>query len=363
MSQSSDHHITLPSGTLHLTLDHEQRPLSDLVAYAVRENPKRGFLFVSKVLGKHIPVSPEVAAWSHQALAAALPSLRRPHFIGLAETATGLAEGVYAAWQAAHPDQPGTYQHTTRYLTGEPVLLRFDEPHSHAPAHILHQPEGEPGAARDLVLVDDEITTGTTLTNLAQAWCARFPQTERVILVCLTSWADPQALQARLTPQLQLVSLTQGQYQFTPNPAWQPPVTPPVQVTSSQVRPHLGQSRRTASRPLTLPRLEALGLTPQARLLVLGTGEHQYPAFALAQHLSPQVASVVFSATTRSPVLPGLAMRHKLTFTDNYGDGMPNYLYNVDPAEYSDILVVHEPGCEVPEVLGLLGPHARSVVL
>ncbi len=356
-------HVTLPSGRLHLTVERELRPLSDLVDYAVRENPKRGFLFVSKVLGKHIPIPPEHAAWTHRALARALPPLTRPHFIGLAETATALAEGVYAEWHASHPAVPGSYQHTTRYLTGEPVLLRFDEPHSHAPAHILHQPDVDLNSVRELVLIDDEITTGTTLTNLAQAWCDLYPHLERIILICLTSWADPASLQARVTPTLHLISLTQGTYQFTPDPRWAPPVTPPVHATSSVSRPHLQQSRRTASRPLHFPDRQALGLTAASHLLVLGTGEHQYPAYALARHLEHQVAQVRFSATTRSPVLPGLAMTRKLTFTDNYGDGMPNYLYNVDPAAYSDIIVVHEPGCDVPELLPLLGPHARSVVL
>lgn len=359
----TEHHVILPSGTLHLTVERELRPLSDLVDYAVRENPKRGFLFVSKVLGKHIPIPPARAAWTHQALARALPRLTRPHFIGLAETATALAEGVYAEWQALHPDVPGSYQHTTRYLTGEPVLLRFDEPHSHAPAHILHQPDTDLSSVRDLVLVDDEITTGTTLTNLAQAWCGLYPQVERILLICLTSWAGPEALQARVTPPLQLISLTQGAYQFTPDPAWSSPVTPPVQATSSVIRPHLRQTRRTASRPLNFPDRHHLGLTDASRVLVLGTGEHQYPAYALARHLQDQVGEVYFSATTRSPVLPGLAMTRKLTFTDNYGDGMPNYVYNVDPDGYSDILVVHEPGCDVPDLLSLLGPHARSVIL
>lgn len=358
----SIHEITLPSGTLHLTLRRERRPLTDLVEYAVRENPKRGFLFVSRVLGKHIPVNPDTAAWTHDTLAQALPPLTRPHFIGLAETATGLAEGVYQAW-ARTPGRTGSYQHTTRYLTGEDVLLRFDEPHSHAPAHILHTPEDTARNARELVLVDDEITTGTTLLNLARAWCALHPAVERVVFVCLTSWADPAALQAQLTRPLDLVNLTEGTYAFTPDPAWHPPVTPPVQGRPDVVRPHLAGSRRTASRPLDLPTAQSLGLTPDAHVLVLGTGEHQYPAFALARALAPHTQQVRFSASTRSPVLPGLAMRHKLTFTDNYGDGMPNYLYNVDPDAYSDIIVCHEPGCDVPELLALLGPHARSVIL
>lgn len=62
--------ITLPRGTLDLTYqtnaataknDSEKNgsyQLEDLLDFAQRINPKRAFLFVSKVLGRHIPVAP-----------------------------------------------------------------------------------------------------------------------------------------------------------------------------------------------------------------------------------------------------------------------------------------------------------------
>ena len=64
--------INLPRGTLDLTYqtnsatakdgieqsNHYQ--LEDLLGFAQRINPKRAFLFVSKVLGRHIPVAPSI---------------------------------------------------------------------------------------------------------------------------------------------------------------------------------------------------------------------------------------------------------------------------------------------------------------
>ena len=47
---------SLPYGTLHLDIDHADLPPDDLFALGARDNPRRAFLFVSKVLGKHIPV-------------------------------------------------------------------------------------------------------------------------------------------------------------------------------------------------------------------------------------------------------------------------------------------------------------------
>lgn len=360
----TEHTVGLPSGTLELWLEAPHPPLDTLLDYAVRQNPRRGFLFVSRVLGKHLPVSPAVAAQTHARLAAALPPLDAPHFIGLAETATALGEGVYHAWRGLHPGQAATFQHTTRYRTAHPLLLRFDEPHSHAPAHLLYDPGPAARAATELVLVDDELSTGTTLENLARAWRSRHPHLRRVVMVSLTDWCPRRAeIGAALGLPVTFVSLTRGGYRFTPAPGWQPPPLPAVTGNGADksawlpaASPRYGQDVE-----LSWPDLE---LTPTDCVLVLGTGEYQYPAFALARRIGPEVASCAFSATTRSPVLPGLAMARKFSFRDNVGDGIPNYLYNVDPDLYTRLLVTYEGRCRPdPALMALLGDRAQAVCL
>ena len=355
--------VTLPSGRLELRIDHSLRPLDELLEFAVRRNPRRGFLFVSRVLGKHIPVDPAVAAATHAELAAALPPLSRPHFIGLAETATALGEGVSRAWEAL-TGQPGTFQHTTRYLTRHSLLLRFDEPHSHAPAHLLYDPGEAARSARELVLVDDELSTGTTLHNLADAWLTRHPHLERVVLVCLTDWSGHhRQTWADFPRPVEVVSLLRGSFRFEANPAWQAPSLPALTGNGQDKTARLparGARFGTPGEPVAgVPHTD-----PGDRLLVLGLGEFQFPAFELARTLAPRVASCHWSATTRSPVLPGLAIRHSLSFTDSVGDGMPNYLYNVDPGAYTRILVGYEGGC-LPDgaLMAQLGPHAQAVKL
>ncbi len=66
--------------------------LDDLFDIAERRNPKRAFLFVSKVLGRHIPVPPSVMRQAYRQLASQFPAtLTGPVlFIGMAETAVGL---------------------------------------------------------------------------------------------------------------------------------------------------------------------------------------------------------------------------------------------------------------------------------
>lgn len=383
--QPGGRRVTLPSGELNLHLERSALPLDDLLGFAVRRNPKRGFLFVSRVLGKHIPVRPSVAASTHAALAAALPPLTRPHFIGLAETATALGEGVFRAWQARHMPAAGdtladgswltaagrgTFQHTTRYHQRAPLLLRFDEPHSHAPAHLVYDPGEAARAAQELVLVDDELSTGTTLENLAREWLALHPHVRRVVLVSLTDWCVRRdAVQAALPVPVEFVSLSRGTFTFTPDPAWTPATLPAVTGDGGD-RSDLLPARSARLGHPGGPDLSAWttpGSDAELRggpLLVLGTGEYQFPAFALARTLEARDLDVHWSATTRSPVLPGLAIGSALTFTDNVGDGIPNYLYNVRPEAYAGILVTFEGHCHPdPALMGALGPHARAVRL
>ncbi len=375
--------VVLPSGTLTMQVDQSALPLGDLLDFAVRRNPRRGFLFVSKVLGKHIPIAPQTAKQVWTLLAAALPPLTQPHFIGLAETATALGEGVFRTWQEQYGQEgagrQATFQHTTRYLTRRPLLLRFDEPHSHAPAHLLYDPGEQARAARELVLVDDEISTGTTLQNLAAAWLELHPQVERVVLVSLTDWCGRrEELAAALSIPVDFVSVLRGSFRFAPAPDWQPPQLPAVVGNGEdktellpRLSPRYGDVAGVSHEPWAMGHEEppiAHGSWPRAkstdRVLVLGTGEFQYPAYALAAALAPTVARCHWSATTRSPILPGLAIGHALTFRDNVGDGIPNYLYNVDPADYDHILLTYEGRCEPdPELLRQLGPHARAVKL
>ncbi|MGM8887452.1 phosphoribosyltransferase domain-containing protein, partial [Psychrobacter sp. 1U2] len=117
---SQQQHITisLPRGTLSLTyqtncgtshddLEKNNRyQLEDLLGFAQRINPKRAFLFVSKVLGRHIPVAPTTMRQAFTDLANSVPSnLPEPILVvGMAETAVGLSAGVHQALQTRYPN-------------------------------------------------------------------------------------------------------------------------------------------------------------------------------------------------------------------------------------------------------------------
>lgn len=100
---------------------------------------------------------------------------------------------------------------------------------------------------------------------------------------------------------------------------------------------------------LNLPtaRVEDLGRTiaPTDRVLVLGTGEFMHPAFVLAKGLFDTTgATVHMHATTRSPVLPWGPINKVSVFDDNYGEGVPNYIYNSTPGQYDHVFICHETG-------------------
>lgn len=144
--------ITLPRGTLVLTYQtnsmanknslkqNDSYELEDLLGFAQRINPKRAFLFVSKVLGRHIPVAPSTMRNAFTDLANLVPSdLPKPILvIGMAETAVGLSAGVHQALQTRYPN--ALLLNSTRHTqhsdnNSETLLTTFNEDHSHASQH------------------------------------------------------------------------------------------------------------------------------------------------------------------------------------------------------------------------------------
>ena len=97
MDGCSVYQKTLSCGRIEVSSEVTDYPLTDLFDIAERRNPKRAFLFVSKVLGRHIPVSPQVMRNVYTQLAEQfLGTLDGPVvFIGMAETAVGLGAGVF----------------------------------------------------------------------------------------------------------------------------------------------------------------------------------------------------------------------------------------------------------------------------
>ena len=397
-SKMYERSISLPRGTLDLTYqtnfsgDSKNYELEDLLGFAQRINPKRAFLFVSKVLGRHIPVAPGTMRHAFTDLANLVPDdLPEPILvIGMAETAVGLSAGVHQALQTRYPN--ALLLNSTRHSqhnkdNTETLLTTFSEDHSHASQHLIYQSadtvtQAQLLASKTLIMVDDEASTGNTCVNVVTALRnAGLTELEQVHLTTLVDWSlsQNQSDSAEDTIAIRLPNidfhrhhLLSGAWQWTDatNPE---SITMPSVDTTEAGSYALGDTGNWGRFP-TLDSTDgfAFYLTkfqaafnlfnqqaqsekasfekeqlPQ-RILVLGSNEFVWLPFLLAEWLETQTqnATVKFSALTRSPIALGGAITTMLSFSDNYGLGMTNFAYNVEPSDWDLIVLCVETSAD-----------------
>lgn len=365
--------ITLSTGELELRFRENRFPLDDLIGFAARDNPKRGFLFVSRVLGKHIPSRPSQMRRVHYDLAQQLRSLVSAStlMIGMAETATGLGQGIYETFLELGNERDALYSHTTRYFLSGMPRLHFEESHSHAVEQYLYVPD-EPQKrdlflnARTLVLIDDEITTGNTFRALIEAYRAVNPGLDKVVIVSLLNFLPASRREAfadSVGLAVDMIAALHGEASFSMNPQFRHRNCANAAGNGLCKREVLGlDSGRLGvigSLALDCATLDpiARAWSPNERVLVLGTGEFMHLPYRIGHYLEQAGWSVAVQSTTRSPILIGNAIESALNFRDNYHEGIANYLYNVNPAHYDRILLCHEtlPGEDLAGLARRLG--------
>ncbi|TCP57926.1 phosphoribosyltransferase-like predicted ribonucleoside biosynthesis protein [Tumebacillus sp. BK434] len=229
-------------------------PPESLFSMAARINKKRSFLFVSKILGKHLPVQPEVSLLGGYVLALllqqelqgpsfrpadALEGLRDPDqakaawlrlqehtltpprplaFIGFAETATALGHSMYAAFSS-----DCRYVHTTREWIPEiESSVNFEEEHSHATSHRCYT--AAPAKNKEaIVLVDDELTTGNTVLNIIRELNRKHPGHDFYV-ASLLDWRTPEhrdrfaELERELGISIKVLAVLTGEMSAVGNP-------------------------------------------------------------------------------------------------------------------------------------------------
>ena len=402
------HTITLPRGTLDLTYQtnfsgaSKNYELEDLLGFAQRINPKRAFLFVSKVLGRHIPVAPSTMRDAFTDLANLVPNnLPEPILvIGMAETAVGLSAGVHQALQTRYPN--ALLLNSTRHAqhddsSYDSLLTTFSEDHSHASQHLIYQSadhvtQAQLLASKTLIMVDDEASTGNTCVNVVTALRnAGLDQLQQVHLTTLVDWSLDQhqgaadsddAVSDQIAERLPNIEfqrhhLLSGAWTWTdaPNPE---PITMPSVDTTEAGSHTLGDTGNWGRFP-TLDSTNGFDnyllrfqtafnvFNKQAqfgkeqfekghfdkkqlpqRILVLGSNEFVWLPFLLAEWLETQTknSTVNFSALTRSPIALGGAITTMLSFSDNYGLGMTNFAYNVEPSDWDLIVLCVETSAD-----------------
>ena len=370
--------LTLRTGRLQVRITQQSVALEELCGFAARNNPKRGFLFVSKVLGKHWPSSPAQMERAHRLLAAQIPPelLAGAVVIGMAETATGLGHGVFEAGLACAA-APALYLQTTRYPISDAQRVDFQEPHSHAAQQFLYLPESADlralfNHARCVVLVDDEISTGLTLANLVAALRLSNSKLEHIVLLCLTDFSEGAAARrvslVAGVRSVSTVALLHGAFTFTRDPGFEMPLAAVAFAAMSCRRAYLSHysARLGLSEAVRIPPalLSACAqLCTGGPVLVLGTGEFMHLAFCLARALCAGGVTAFVQATTRSPILLGNDIEACTEVPDPYGEKIANYLYNVNVASYCAVFVVHETprNLQLRALCTALGAHAVSL--
>lgn len=355
--------VELSRGTLTLTYQSKGKyQLDDLLGFAERINPKRAFLFVSKVLGRHIPVAPRQMRQAFTDLANLIPDdLPEPILVvGMAETAVGLSAGFHQILKQRYPNV--LLLNSTRHAQNGKLLTTFSEDHSHASQHLLYQSDDETinqqlFATKTLIMVDDEASTGKTCQNVVTALQeAGLNQLQQVHLATLVDWSlakiTPKSLSNILFCRHHLLS---GNWHWVEKNATANITMPDVATTKAGSQPLLDTGNwgrlptmysDTGLKFLQKSLINQLdvALLKNKKVLVLGSNEFVWLPFLLAEYLENQGVNVKFSALTRSPIAINAdsAIKSVITFYDNYGLGMTNFVYNVEIQAWDLILLCVE---------------------
>lgn len=342
MREKKTYRVATGDLTLEVERNDTGMPLDDVLDVAARANPRRGFLIVSKLIGRHLPTRPCVMLSTMRKLAGLLDAdLPGPVvFLGMAETAVGLGQGVHEAWRDATGRDDAWFIQSTRQTHPDmPVWTRFEESHSHATSHLVHRPrEITPFAgARTLVIVDDECSTGRTFVAVEEAMREVMPGLRRVVDVAITDWA-PETGRER-------VSLLSGAMTWSPNGEVS---SVPGESASAHgaTTPGAAAGRTGYDAPPQVGNLSAAQMPCRSakRVTVIADGENAYAALRTAERLGSLGHDVALQSITRSPAHVGGALLSRALLTDAHGSGATCYSYNLQAHRPDAYVVVAERG-------------------
>jgi pyrimidine operon attenuation protein/uracil phosphoribosyltransferase len=318
-------------------------------------------LFISKVLGKHIPVSPKKLNSVHLKLSKLInPAIKDDNvlLIGLAETATGLGWGLFEQITS----KSKIYIHTTRVLLEQGHLIEFEEVHSHATEQYLYAPKSKKfdlNKITHIIIVDDEITTGKTIESLINQLNLVF-NNPKISVVTLLNWSNYKK-------PYKIYALSEGSFSVKENNKFYTKNSTP-EITEYE-KPILKKLSNGYGRvgSFTFPAISKKNINlfqkiRNSKILLLGTGEFMYYAQVASRHFHDS-NTLKIQSTTRSPVLIGGNIKSKICFKDNYYPNINNYLYNVVDKKYDIIFIFYECKSKQDHLLqDLLKEHFNKII-
>jgi hypothetical protein len=360
--------------------------VEDLFSCALRrDNASRPLFFVSHILGKQRPIDPRGLGRFTRALTylyaarrgwQASPSEALPVHVPHATLVFGFAETATAMGQCVFDSLRGdvTFCHSTRErVPGHDVVLRAQEAHSHAPEHFVYlEDRAALQRAREVLIVDDEITTGDTAASLIAA-IERVAPGKHYGILSFLDW-QPSAADSALSGlilrgvPITRASLLRGEFEIqgalrsaepvlcalpeagAPRSSWQRHVlqleTLPraAQYVRASGRFGIDQAQRIELEGSLAARARKLAAARRGRrTLCLGTGECMYLPLRFAQLLGEHVS---FQATTRSPAVPLPELDYGIVsgtqFRAPQDPARIEYLYNVEAHDYDEVFLFFE---------------------
>lgn len=376
--------------------------LNNLITLGKRaNNEKRNFLFISKVLGKHLEVIPDICRAIGFILASkiygknehteqlikflnnpeeykneAKKAMNEPYegkenicVLGFAETATGLGMAVASAIKGSY------YLTTTREdILDIKSLLNFEEEHSHATTHKCFVVDKDKVVDADrIILVDDEITTGKSMVNIIEN-LEETTNVKKYTVLSILDWRGKEHKELfnkvckERNIQIEVVSLISGDITvndktilYDGGEAVLEESTEVINIdalerfdreTTSGKKSYFKNSGRFGVEYSYIEDLEdkckdaALKiqhmLGDNKKILVLGHGENIYIPSRVAAYLE---GDIYFKSTTRSPIYcvdeETYPIKEKHSFNH---EGVKYYLYNKKDIEkqYDKVVLITE---------------------
>lgn len=333
-------------------------------------NKKRSYLLVNPLQAKHIPASPSESLDMMYALGDKIAE-KYPEaglVIGFAETATAI--GAAAALRI----NPGCiYIHTTREDIGGD-FIEFREEHSHAVEQKLYAAGLREyiASTKEIVLIDDEFSTGKTLLNIVSQLKERYPELEgkRIIAASVINRLSEENSRRLLCAGIEceyLVKFPETDYtaevenidiSSAAAPADMEYKITETELAANYMYPQkgvvIGEYQRSCEDIASMILSQLSGnLCPDDDVLVLGTEEFMYPAIIAALKIEPAVRSVKCHAVTRSPIgingAEDYPARNGYKLPGFYDSTRETYIYNLK--KYDKVIIMTDSGGDTAEAL------------
>lgn len=351
-----------------VTINYLDKPVEDVIKMAKRHNnPKRDFLFVNTLLGKHIAVQGRDALMMHRALGDKIYELfkekgwenKKVLLVGFAETATALAQNIMfysLRFKEKFPLNIVGYTQTTReeLPSNRYTNIAFEEEHSHATEQKLYF---DKELDYDVVLfIEDEITTGNTILNFISQFEKHQSGKDYAVASILNWQNDKDArtfsekgvevaflVRGKMKTELPSFSIKEGKeydlYQDEVNYKANLPLhnNPRLPMTVEEFSEYVtfGDNKdKEFSKLISLK-------DSKKKTLIIGTEENMFVPIFFAVIIDADV-----KATTRSPIESsledGYPISSRLKLNSAYESGRVTYLYDMDLGDYEQFVIFVE---------------------